>query len=143
MPPSPAWALWKKPENLTGKQELKPTLIQETNKPLYRAYLLKEQLRAVFAPGGPERVYLLDAWLRWACRSRLAPFVKPARTTRARRPDIANALACALTNARVEAMHTKIRLLIRRAYGFRSVAALRAMILLCLAGYTRPLPGRT
>lgn len=37
--------------------------------------------------------YLLDAWLRWAMRSRLAPFVKLARTIRARRANIANALA--------------------------------------------------
>ena len=122
---------------------MKLALIQDTNRPLYRAYLLKEQLREVFAPGGPERVHLLDAWLRWACRSRLAPFVKLARTIRARRRDIANALAFKLTNARVEALNAKIRLLIRRAYGFRSVPALRAMILLCLAGYARPLPGRT
>jgi transposase len=136
------YALWRNPQDLTERQELKLALIQETNKPLYRAYLLKEQLREVFAPGGPERVYLLDAWLRWASRSRLKPFVKLARTIRARRADIANALAFKLTNARVESMNTKIRLIIRRAYGFRSVEALRAMILLCLAGYARPLPGR-
>jgi transposase len=137
------YALWKKPEDLNEKQELKLALIAETNKPLYRAYLLKEQLRAVFAPGGPERVYLLDAWLRWASRSKLQPFVKLARTIRARKSDIANALTFKLTNARVESMNTKIRLLIRRAYGFRSVRALRAMILLCLAGYARSLPGHT
>jgi transposase len=137
------YALWKKPEDLTERQQAKLSLIQTANKPLYRAYLLKEQLRKVFAPGGPERVGLLDAWLAWACRSKLKPFVKLARTIRDRRADIANALAHRLTNARVEAMNTKIRLIIRRAYGFRSVEALRAMILLCLAGYTRPLPGRT
>jgi transposase len=136
------YALWKKPQDLTDKQELKLALIAEVNKPLYRAYLLKEQLRTVFAPGGPERVHLLDAWLAWASRSRLAPFVKLARTIRARKIDIANALTFRLSNARVESMNTKIRLIIRRAYGFRSVDALRAMILLCLAGYARPLPGR-
>ncbi|MGW9033235.1 ISL3 family transposase [Streptomyces sp. NPDC055722] len=136
------YALWKRPENLTERQRAKLSLIQTVNKPLYRAYLLKEQLREVFAPGGPERVKLLDAWLAWACRSRLKPFVKLARTIRVRRADIANALAYRLTNARVESLNTKIRLLIRQAYGFRSVEALRAMILLCLAGYARPLPGR-
>jgi transposase len=121
---------------------LKLSLIQETNRPLYRAYLLKEQLREVFAPGGPERVHLLERWLSWASRSKLKPFVKLARTIRARKIDITNALIFKLSNARVESMNTKIRLIIRRAYGFRSVEALRAMILLCLAGYTRPLPGR-
>jgi transposase len=137
------YALWKKPEDLTERQRAKLSLIQATNKPLYRAYLLKEQLRKVFAPGGAERVHLLDAWLAWASRSKLPSFVKLARTIRAYRTDIANALTYRLTNARVESMNAKIRLLIRRAYGFRSVEALRAMILLCLAGYTRPLPGRT
>jgi transposase len=137
------YALWKKPEDLTERQRAKLSLIQATNKPLYRAYLLKEQLRMVFAPGGAQRVHVLDAWLAWASRSKLPPFVKLARTIRERRTDIANALTYRLTNARVESMNTKIRLIIRRAYGFRSVEALRAMILLCLAGYTRPLPGRT
>jgi transposase len=136
------YALWKKPEDLTERQRAKLSLIQTVNKPLYRAYLLKEQLRKVFAPGGPERVRLLDAWLAWACRSKLKPFVKLARTIRTHRTDIANALTHRLTNARVESLNTKIRLLIRRAYGFRSTDALRAMILLCLAGYARPLPGR-
>jgi transposase len=137
------YALWKRPEDLNEKQELKLALIAEVNKPLYRAYLLKEQLRMVFAPGGPERVYLLNAWLAWASRSRLEPFVKLARTIRDRKIDICNSLTFRLSNARVESMNQKIRLIIRRAYGFRSVPALRAMILLCLAGYARPLPGRT
>lgn len=137
------YALWKNPEDLTENQQAKLSLIQTTNKPLYRAYLLKEQLRQVFAPGGAERITLLDKWLAWACRSKLEPFVKLARTLRARRGDIANALTFKLTNARVESLNTKIRLIIRRAYGFRSVEALKAMIQLCLAGYTRPLPGRT
>jgi transposase len=137
------YALWKNPEDLTEHQQAKLSMIQAANKPLYRAYLLKEQLRAVFAPGGAERVELLDKWLSWASRSKLAPFVDLARTIRARRADIANALTFQLSNARVESLNTKIRLLIRRAYGFRSVDALTAMIQLCLAGYARPLPGRT
>ncbi|MFJ9034721.1 transposase [Streptomyces sp. NPDC102274] len=52
--------------------------------------------------------------------SRLAPFVKLARSIRSRRQDIANALTFKLTNARVESMNTKICLLIRRTYGFRA-----------------------
>jgi transposase len=136
------YALWKNPEDLTERQQAKLAMIQDTNKPLYRAYLLKEQLRAVFKPGGPERIRLLDAWLAWAARSRLTPFVELARTLRARRTEIAHALAHKLTNARIESTNQKIRLLIRRAYGFRSIDALTAMIRLCLAGYARPLPGR-
>lgn len=72
------YALWKNPADLTARHHAKRAMIQATDKPLHRAYLLKEQLRAVFAPGGPERVTLLDARPAWAGRSKLAPFVEPA-----------------------------------------------------------------
>lgn len=137
------YALWKNPEDFTEAQQAKLSMIQTTNKPLYRAYLLKEQLRKVFARGGPERIQLLDQWLAWACRSKLAPFVELSRSIRADRAGIAAALEFKLTNVRIESMNTKIRLIIRRAYGFRSVAVLKAMIQLCLAGYARPLPAET
>jgi transposase len=42
------YALWKNPENLTRRQQAKLADIARTNKPLYRAHLLKEQLREVF-----------------------------------------------------------------------------------------------
>lgn len=61
----------------------------------------------------------------------------------ARRKHTANALTHQLTKTRVESTNAKIRLLIRRAHGFRSVETLRAIIPLCLASYTRPLPERT
>ena len=42
------WALLKNPDSLTLDQRSTLAGIQATNGPLYRAYLLKEQLRAVF-----------------------------------------------------------------------------------------------
>ena len=50
-----------------------------TNTALYRAYLLKEQLRAVFAAKGQKGNVLLAGWISWARRSRLGEFVKLAR----------------------------------------------------------------
>lgn len=136
------FVLWKNPADLTERQQAKLADIAASNKRLYRAYLLKEQLRQVFAPGGPERIELLDAWLRWACRSKLAPFVTLARRIRDYREDIANTLTHKLSNARVESINTKIRLLIRIAFGFKSVEALMALVMLHLGGYDIPLPGR-
>jgi transposase len=46
------WALGKKPEDLTDKQRLKLSAIEKDNQPLFRAYLLKEQLRSVFTYSG-------------------------------------------------------------------------------------------
>ena len=42
------YALWKNPENLTDRQHAKLSSIQKTNARLYRAYLLKEQLRQIY-----------------------------------------------------------------------------------------------
>jgi transposase len=58
---------------------------------------------------------LLDAWLRWARRCRLAPFVKLANTITKQRPGIEAALRHGLSNARTEQVNTQIRLITRRA----------------------------
>ncbi|HEX5749298.1 MAG TPA: transposase [Archangium sp.] len=39
-----------------------------------------------------------------------------------------------LSNGVVEGLNNKIRLVIRRAYGFRNIAALKAMVFLCCGG---------
>jgi transposase len=138
------WALWKNPERLTDKQRAKLAAIATTNRPLYRAYLLKEQLREVFAVGGHDGTLLLDAWLRWAARSRLKPFTELARKIRAYfRGDIINTLTHKLSNGLIESTNTKIRLLTRVAFGFKSVDALIALAKLHLGGYNIELPGRT
>ncbi|TCO15456.1 transposase, partial [Kribbella steppae] len=46
------------------------------------------------------------------------------------------------TNARIEAVNTKIRLITRIAYGFHDPHALIALAMLTLGGYRPPLPGR-
>lgn len=137
------WALWKNPGNLTANQQAKLAQIQRTNKPLYRAYLLKEQLREVFATVGQAGIALLDRWLYWAARSRLPQFVDLARKIKTYfRRDIVNTLTHRLSNGLIEATNTKIRLLTRMAYGFRSVNALIALVKLHLGGYHIALPGR-
>ena len=138
------YALWKNAADLTERQQAKLADIAETNQPLFRAYLLEEQLRQVFAAGGEERVELLDEWLVWASRSRLDPFVDLARRIRVHfRTDIVNTLTYRLSNGRIESVNTKIRLLTRIAFGFKSVDALMALVRLHVGGYDTPLPGRT
>ena len=83
---------------------------------------------------------LLDHWLQWARRSRLAPFVKLAKTIGDQRPGIEAAIENGLSNARVEAINTQIRMLTRRAFGFHSPNALIALAMLSLAGLCPPLP---
>jgi len=136
------YALWKNPEDLTARQGAKLALIAKTNQRLYRAYLLKEQLRQVFALKGADGIALLDAWLKWARRSRIPSFVKLAKSITEHRVGIEAALTHGLSNARVESVNTKLRLLTRIAFGFRSPDALIALAMLDLGGLCPPLPGR-
>lgn len=137
------YALWKNPADLTQRQRAKLADIAKTNQPLYRAYLLKEQFRQIFADGGQERAELLDKWLAWASHSQLHPFVDLARRIRVHfRTDIIHTLTYRLSNGRIESVNTRIRLLTRIAFGFKSVPALIALVRLHLGGYHTPLPGR-
>ena len=114
--------------------------IQQTNQPLYRAYLLKEQLRQIYRLPAKAAIALLDGWIKWARRCRLEPFVKLARTITDQRAGIVAAIEHGLSNARVEAINTQIRLITRRAFGFHSAEALIALAMLTLAGLCPPLP---
>ena len=134
------FALWKNPENLTDRQAAKLSDIQRTNARLYRAYLLKEQLRQIYRLPAKAALALLERWLKWARRCRLKPFAKLARTITDQRAGILAAIEHGLSNARVEAINTHIRLITRRAYGFHSPDALIALALLSLADLCPSLP---
>jgi transposase len=131
------WALRKAPESLTDRQRVALAQVQQTNARLYRAYLLKEQLRALYHLDDPAQApEHLKAWLAWASRSKLKPFIRLARTLRRYRDGILAAVTLGLTNARLEGLHSKVRLLSHRSFGFHSAAPLIALIYLCCAGIT-------
>jgi transposase len=136
------FALWKNPANLTERQQLKLARVQKLNQRLYRAYLLSQQLREIYRVPLEHAIALLDAWLTWARRSRLEPFVKLARTITEQRSGIESAIQHGLSNARVEQVNTQLRLIIRRAFGFHSYDAPIALAMLTLGGLCPPLPGR-
>ena len=134
------FALWKNPERLTARQQAKLSDIEQTNRPLFRAYLLKEQLRQIYRLPAKAAIALLDGWIKWARRCRLKPFIKLAHTITEQRNGIIAAIEHNLSNARVEAINTQIRLITRRAFGFHSAEALIALAKLTLAGLCPPLP---
>jgi transposase len=134
------YALWKNPAKLTERQKVKLAEIQHTNKPLYRAYLISQQLREIYRVTHEEAVQLLDAWLGWARRCRLAPFVKLARTITRQRAGIEAAIEHGLSNARIEQINTQLRLITRRAYGFHTPEALIALAMLSLGDLCPLLP---
>jgi len=129
------YALLSRWKNLTiqGRKGLK--LLFHANKRLYTAYLLKEsfeQLWSYDSPGWARRFF--DNWrasLRW---QRLKPYEKFAAMIEAHWDGIAaychteNKVALGF----VEGLNNKIRVLQRRAYGYRDEEYLRLKILTCM-----------
>ena len=135
------WSLLKAPEKQTIDQLSKLGEVQQANKPLYRAFLLKEELRLLYHLDDPTLAPAhLDAWLTWATRSRLEPFVKLARTIRRYRDGILNAIRLGLNNGRLEGLNSRIRLISHRSFGFHSADPLIALVYLCCTGISIPLP---
>ena len=136
------WALLKNPEDLTERQAGQLAKIRRNRGGIWRAYEMKEQYRAIFAGDltRDEAAERLDAWCARAQRSRLAPFVKAARTMRYRRDLILNAIEHGISNGRVEGLNTKVRLIVRRGYGFHSAEAALALVMLAAGPINLQLP---
>jgi transposase len=64
------------------------------------------------------------------------------KTITQQKAGILAAITNGLSNARVEAINTQIRLITRRAFGFHTPEALIALAMLSLAGLCPPLPDR-
>jgi transposase len=135
------WSLLKAPERQTLGQLATLGEVQHANTRLYRAFLLREELRLLYHLDDPALAPAhLDAWLAWASRSRLDPFVALARTIRRHRAGILAAIRLGLSNGRLEGLNSKIRLISHRSFGFHSAAALIALIYLCCTGVVIDLP---
>ena len=135
------WSLLKAPAKQTIAQLALLHEVQQANKPLYRAFLLKEELRLLYGLEDPTLApEHLDAWLTWASRSRLEPFVKLARTIRRHRDGILAAIRLGLNNGRLEGLNSRIRLISHRSFGFHSASPLIALVYLCCTRIIIPLP---
>ena len=136
------YALWKNPEDLTDRQRHQLDWIAKTDPRLWRAYLLKEGIRYVFAVRGDEGKQALRRWLAWARRSQLPAFIDLHRKITAHSDAIEATLEHGLSNGLIESTNTKIRLLTRIAFGFHGHQPLIALALLALGSHPPRLPGR-
>jgi transposase len=137
------FVLWKAGERLDERGRRRLEWIAQVNADLYRAYLLKEQLRLVFQLRGPEALAELAVWIEEAEHSGITAFVDLAATIARNRAGIEATLTHGLSNGLIESVNTKLRLLTRMAFGFKNADALIALALLDRGGYCPPLPGRT
>ncbi len=126
------WALLKNPDDLTTAQAATLASVRRNGGAMWRGYQLKEAGREIFAGDldADEVIELVDRWCSRAQRSRLAPFVKVAATVRKHRDGIVAAVRHGLSNGLIEGLNNKVRLIIRRAYGFHSADAALALVML-------------
>ena len=125
------WATRKNPADLTGEQRTSLAAIADTNKTLYRAYLLKEQLREVFRVKGQPGRQLLAGWLSWASALAYPRVRRPGPQHRPLpRPDLEHPRPRPVQRKIRSHQHPPARALTKRAYGFHSPDALIAMALL-------------
>jgi transposase len=135
------WSLLKAPAKQSIEQLALLGEVQQANRALYRAFLLKEELRLLYQLDDPTLAPdHLAAWLAWASRSRLEPFVRLARTIRRHLDGILAAIRLGLTNGRLEGLNSRIRLISHRSFGFHSAAPLIALVYLCCTGIVIDLP---
>jgi len=120
------WCLLKNPSNLTAKQDAKLTDLLEYNLKTVRAYLLKEEFQLLW-----EYVYpaaagkFIDRWCTATLRSRIEPMKKMARTIRSHRELILNWFRAkgTISGGSVEGLNNKLKVTVRRSYGFRTFRA--------------------
>lgn len=116
-----AWLMHRNVERLSQAdgQRLAETLL--TSPALAEAWRLKEGLRAVYRARTDARAAeTLSNWLAEAKDSSLKPFQRTARTLTKWRTEVLNYWRFPLTNAMVEGKHNRVKVLKRRAYGYRN-----------------------
>ena len=129
------FALLKNPWNLTVEQGRKLSAVLRNNVQFFRAYLLNQTLAGALDYRQPKRARrALDDWLSWACRSKVAPFVKVSRPIRAKKEGVLAYIRERLTNGIVEGTNNRSRMIARCAFGFHSPDALISMLYLCCGG---------
>jgi transposase len=138
-----AYALGKAPENLTEKQRLRVDMIATDNPRLYRAYRIKERLRLLLKIRDPDEAESeLKAWLWWASHSRIPAMIELNERIRRHREHVLNSIRLGMSNARTEAINNKIKLIVRKSYGFRNIQNMIDMVYLVCSDLVIPLPNR-
>jgi len=132
--------IWlKNPWNLTEAQHRRLGELEHLNLKINRAYLLKELFAHfwTYRHAGWAKRYL-KRWFWWATHARLPPLRDFAWMLRRHERDILNYFRTPIDNGTVEGLNNKAKLIIHRAYGFRTAANYIRNLYHCMADL--PLP---
>jgi Transposase and inactivated derivatives len=118
------WLLLRNRENITlPADRIRLGELLAANRALFIVYVLKDDLKQLWryrSRAAAQRFW--QHWYRRAIRSRLAPLQQFARRLRPYLPGLLNHCQFPLNTGLVEGINNKIKVLKRRAYGFRDDA---------------------
>ena len=129
------WSLLKSPWNLTDSDVQTLEELEESNRTIFRAHILKDSFAAIL-----DRRQInvardrLCQWISDARRSGLSHFERVATTIEKHIDGILEYVRSRFSNGRTEGLNGKIRTITRRSFGFHSATALISMIFLCCGG---------
>ena len=139
------WALRTGENKLTDEKRALVNHIARADRHIGRAWTLKEQLRDVYRIQHPPGVarQQLRRWITAAKRSPINAFVALGKRLQVYFDAVIAAIELGISNALIEGINAKIRLINARGYGHHSAQTLTSMIYLCLGGLHPKLPTTT
>ncbi len=120
------WCLLKRVANLTARQKARLEDLMCYSLKTMKAYMLKESFQMLWEYQSLHWAgVFLESWIQRAMRSRLTPIVKVAKAIRKHRKLILNWFTARkeYSSGIVEGMNNRVKLTIRKAYGFKSLQA--------------------
>lgn len=120
-PGNDAWLLQRAVERLGDDDKRRLVTLLQRDHVLRRAWMLKEELRTLYRASTAARADdALHRWITEAGASGLRPFVRTATTLTRWRTEVLNYWQHPITSAVVEGKHNRVKVLKRRAYGYRN-----------------------
>ena len=114
--------LFRNSENLKPEQKTSLRELLKINKPLFKAYVLKDSLKKIWSyvyPKSAEKY--LDKWISLANESELKPLTKFAKGLDRDRKEILSFIRHRITSAKLEAFNATISRIVKRACGYRDL----------------------
>ena len=135
------WCLLKRPENLLEGQSTRLKDLLRMNLLTVRAYLLKESLNLFWDYTSPYWAgRYLERWCSQAMRSKIEPMKRMAHTLRSHQPLILNWFKAKkqFSSGIVEGFNGKLKLTLKRAFGFSTYGAVEIALYHTLGDLPEP-----
>jgi transposase len=135
------WTLLKHRRNWSGKERRRMRELLGSSLRSIRAFHLAESFEHFWTYSSPTwAAKFLDAWCKRVARSRLAPLQRVAKTLAVHRALLLNYFVARkeYSNAIVEGLNNKLKLTLRKSYGFRTDLARKVAIFHALGRLPEP-----